>query len=192
MKRFINNLFILCMPLFILFILFSQIQSSKVIDLHNEISQTSGIRDNLNKDSSFNLAISFIPLIEPTIETLSLSNLFEDMNRVTNDYSSEASLNIFKDVEERYSNHLNNKGRPLYSYFYSKTLQNMITYFKNYNQFGQESDLTKLSKSKLQDSISIHQTISFMKYLTSILLLISSIVGFIIWRVKRINDELKE
>lgn len=192
MSKLKYNIFVYAIVVLIGFSFYSHIQCADIIDTYNKLISTKGI-NNIESSTNFKpgVSITLIPGSEPIIEIMSVTNLFNKLYLVKEEYNVENQKEIFQELSSTYYDFIGNINISVFDRYYYDTISNMIEYFKNYSEFGNDSKLTISSKDSLNQSINLLKIINIFKIITFILLIILSIIGFIIIRM-RLRDDGKE
>lgn len=184
MRKFIFNFTVLCIPILLVFSLYSHMCSTRVLELHNSVKNVNGV----NNSNNYERMLMYVPF-EPIVELISVSSLFNSMLSVTEDYGIDNSYNIFKDMEDTYKEVVDRNGSSLFTNSYNNVVKDMISYFKNYSTFDKDSTVTENSKISLHNSINNLKIVVTLKIILFIFLFMTSICGFVYLRL-RFNNNL--
>lgn len=183
MKRVVGNVLVLCVPMFIMFIMFSQMRTADVVDVHNTIMSVSGIRTVSDSNTDFGVGLTLVPGAEPIIELMSITRAFNYNTEVLDEFK-ETSSKVYDEELNSVLKYTKDNGTSFYTKKYSDTIISMCNYFKSYSEFGSDSEVTRNMKVELNSNISSLKMIVIMKIVLFLIMLVLSITGFIVWRVR--------
>lgn len=172
----------ICIPLFLISCLFSQLQIVKVKDMHDALGDEIPITGYSQDMSAINTLVVMIPAIGPYLEVNSITSLFKDMKAITDKYSEENSSKIFKQMEDQYNKEMNLNGESVYLYNYNCTIGSLVNYFKNYSLLGSDSQVVKDAKADLTKNLKLIQIISLFKIFLFIVLFIMGLIGVFVFK----------
>jgi len=183
MKNKIRIFFILCIPIFLLYWFFGQIQSTHVIDLHNEIYNTPGINRKTNDKSFMSLGTILIPGSEPFIEIMSIAELMVDISKLNDDYSTDSITTILNNAKDSYISYTSTHTGSLFTKNYEDTLYSLILYYDGLNTYGEDSELVEKLRYDFLNSLEEMKIIAIVKVCFFILMFVSSLIGFVFYKV---------
>lgn len=189
-KRFKPLLYV-SIPLLFLYVFYGQIQASKTIDVYNEITMVSGVREAVEGNITLNAGMTFIPGLGQGLELLVVPNINNAMLQVRDKYSEDKSLEIFKAMSDNYTKYVSAHGSSIYLYGFNSTVTSMLDYYQNELTFGKDSSVTLNSLNDFSVNSTTMMTLVILKIILFLVLVVLALVGYFTYRMEAIDKQFK-
>lgn len=177
-----RSILYLCIPIFLILALYSQLQVIKVKDIHDALGSKLPVTEFTKDVSGIDTVVVIIPIIGPYLEVNSVTSMFKDMKSITDKYSNENSSKIFKDMQNEYEEEVGSNEDSIYLYNYNSTVQSMLSYFYNYSTLDHDSKVVKDSKATLMEDLKLLQMIAVFKIILYVMLFILALIGVFVFK----------